>query len=143
MEPEPYLRRQARLVRDASVAVRVSDGSAEAFPLADESCDGAVTSLVLCSVSDQPAALAEIQRVLRPGGQLRLYEHVIAESDRGATLQRSLDRSGVWPRLAAGCHLARYTLAAIQAAGFDIEHCRRSQSGPLVIPHVLGMARRP
>lgn len=100
-----------------------------------------------CSVPDQEIALREIGRVLRPGGELRFYEHVIAQERRLARLQRLVDRSGLWPRLAGGCHPARDTAAAIASAGFRLERCRRLTLKPCalavpVAPHILGVARR-
>jgi ubiquinone/menaquinone biosynthesis C-methylase UbiE len=142
VEPEPYLRRLAEQAAGAApVPVRVVPGLAEELPLADGSFDAAVVSLVLCSVGDPDRALAEIRRVLRPGGELRFWEHVIAPDGRRlASLQRALDR--VWPRLAGGCHAGRDTVAAIERAGFAIERCRRFDIGRSpTAPHVLGAAR--
>lgn len=148
IEPEPFLR--DRLAEAATLtpelAVQVVDGTAAAIPAQDASLDVAVVCLVLCSVPDQAAALAEIRRVLRPGGELRFYEHVVADSTAGAGLQKLLDRTNVWPTIGAGCHLARDTGAEIRAAGFTIERCRRLVSGPgpgdrIGLPHILGTAR--
>jgi SAM-dependent methyltransferase len=145
IEPEPYLRRLALEAASAApVPVTVLEGVAEALPVDAGAFDAAVSSLVLCSVTDQREALAELHRVLTPGAELRFYEHVIASRRVGRVVQGGLDSSGIWPRLAAGCHLARDTLAAIAAAGFTIEDVRRFTSGPgsLGIPFVLGTARR-
>lgn len=145
VEPEPYLRRRAReAARTAPVPVTVLDGSAEALAFEDGSVHGVVSSLVLCSVSDQQLALAELRRVLAPDGELRFFEHVLARRRLGRALQAGLDGSGVWPRLGAGCHLSRDTLGAIAAAGFTVEQLRRFSSGPgpLGLPFVLGSARR-
>lgn len=147
VEPEPYLRGRARqAAAQAPVPVTVVAGTAAAIPAPDASADVAVACLVLCSVPDQAAALAELHRVLRPGGELRFYEHVLAESAPAAALQRALDRSGVWPAIGAGCHLARDTGAAIRAAGFVVEGTRRFLAGPgpgsTGIPHIAGIARR-
>ena len=104
-------------------------------------------SLVLCSVPDQDRALSELRRVLRAGGELRFYEHVIARRQPKRALSRLADRSGVWPAVAAGCHLARDTGAAISSAGFDIEHYDRIEfRAALLEPrlsYILGRARRP
>jgi len=146
VEPEPYLRQlasEASLV--APVTVTVLDGTAELLPVEDGSCHSVVSSLVLCSVTDQGAALSELHRVLVPGGELRFYEHVVAEQSLGRAVQAGLDGLGIWPRLGAGCHLTRDTVRAITDAGFTLERQRRFTSGPgaLGIPFVLGMARRP
>jgi ubiquinone/menaquinone biosynthesis C-methylase UbiE len=145
-EPEPYLR--ARAVSAATEAIapaRVLDAMADQLPFESASFDAAVSSLVLCSVADQPAALAELRRVLRPGGELRFYEHVRAHDRHLATAQRVLDV--VWPHLGGGCHASRDTLKAIADAGFAIEQVRRFAFRPCLLaaptaPHVLGMARR-
>jgi len=145
VEPEPYLRELASdAALRAPVAITVLDGTAELLPLEDGSCHSVVSSLVLCSVGDQHTALAELRRVLAPGGELRFYEHVVAHQRLGRAVQAGLDGSGIWPQLGAGCHLTRDTVAAIGAAGFAVERMRRFTSGPgpLGIPFVLGVARR-
>src|SRR5437016_1746642 len=108
VEPEAYLRGRAeQAARTAPVRVSVVDGTADVLPAEDESFDVAVASLVLCSVPDQRTALAEIRRVLRPGGELRFYEHVRAQEPRLARIQRRADI--IWPLTAGGCHTARVT----------------------------------
>jgi ubiquinone/menaquinone biosynthesis C-methylase UbiE len=145
IEPEPYLRAKATAAAErAAVPVTVLDAAAEALPLPDGSCEGAVACLVLCSVPDQPTALAELRRVLRPGGELRFFEHVVARGSPRARVQSLLDSSGVWPLLGGGCHCARDTLAAVRAAGFTVERSRDVDVGPswtVTNPHVLGVAR--
>ena len=77
VEPEPHLREHAeRAARQAPVPITVIDAVAEELPFPDASFDAAVASLMLCSVADVPAALAELHRVLRPAGELRFFEHV-------------------------------------------------------------------
>jgi len=145
VEPEPYLRRLAcGAARRAAIQVTVVDGTAELLPHDDGAFDSVVSSLVLCSVIDQETALAELHRVLMPGGELRFFEHVVAERGLGQAVQASLDGTGIWPHLGAGCHLARDTVGAIAAAGFAVEQVRRFTSGPgpLGLPFVLGTARR-
>jgi SAM-dependent methyltransferase len=148
IEPEPYLRERAVGAGSrAPVRVEVLDAVADELPLGDASVDAAVVGLVLCSVPDQAAALRELHRVIRPGGELRFYEHVVSVDPRRARLQRAFDRTGAWPRIAGGCHPARDTLGAIAAAGFHVEHYRRVMFEPCfvtvpVAPHVLGRARR-
>jgi ubiquinone/menaquinone biosynthesis C-methylase UbiE len=145
VEPEPRLRELARRAADqAEVRIDVVAGSAEALPADARAFDAAVASLVLCSVPDQEVALAEIQRVLREGGELRFYEHVISHKPRIARVQRILDAT-IYPTLTGGCHCARDTGAAIGHAGFEIEREERIafKPSPLVpaIPHILGLAR--
>ncbi|MDJ0462404.1 class I SAM-dependent methyltransferase [Streptomyces sp. H27-C3] len=148
IEPERSLRRlAAQAALDADVPVAVVPGAAEALPVKGEAYDAAVVSLVLCSVRNLPCALAEIARVLRPGGELRFFEHGIGESRSLVVTQRALDRT-VWPLLFGGCHTARDPLAAIAAAGFEIERHRRLYVPKKGIrlpssPCVLGVARKP
>lgn len=147
VEPEPLLRSVAiDAAADAEVPVEVVDGVAGLLPIEDGSCDAAVASLVLCSVSDQARALAELRRVIRPGGELRFYEHVVAERPGARRLQRLADAT-FWPRVGGGCHLSRDTGAAIERAGFTVESKERFRftPGPPTpsIPHILGVARRP
>jgi ubiquinone/menaquinone biosynthesis C-methylase UbiE len=101
---------------------------------------------VLCSVPDQARAVAELARVIRPGGQLRFFEHVRAEGRGLARAQRAVDL--VWPLLGGGCHASRDTLAAITAAGFQVTSLQRfrfpdSRLPSPTSPHILGVARRP
>jgi SAM-dependent methyltransferase len=147
IEPEPTLRSQAETAaKRATVPIRVLAGVADDLPLEDASADTAVTSLVLCSVPDQPRAFAEIRRVLRPDGELRFYEHVVPRCQPKRFLLKVIDRSGLWPRIAGGCHPARDTTEAIMRAGFDIEEIERfgfsAQRFEPLIPHILGTARR-
>jgi len=79
VEPEPYLRALAETAaQHVAIPIRVVDGTADALPSPDASMDAAVASLVLCSVPDQARALTELRRVLRPGGELRFFEHIRA-----------------------------------------------------------------
>jgi ubiquinone/menaquinone biosynthesis C-methylase UbiE len=145
VEPEPYLRDKAeQAARAAKVPVRVVDGLADALPLEDESMDAGVASLVLCSVPDQAVALAELRRVIKPGGELRFYEHVISNRASRRRFQRFMDAT-VWPRMAGGCHMTRDTRGALEQAGFSVQRSRRFPFPPgrFGLPHILGSARRP
>ncbi|WP_409235324.1 class I SAM-dependent methyltransferase [Streptomyces sp. PA5.6] len=125
IEPERLLRRLAvAAALRSDVPVDVVPGVAEALPVKSEAFDAAVVSLVLCSVRDVPRALGELRRVLRPGGELRFFEHGRAQGKVMATTQRALDRT-VWPPLFGGCHVARDTLAALRDAGFELGAHRR------------------
>jgi ubiquinone/menaquinone biosynthesis C-methylase UbiE len=146
VEPEEYLRGLAeQAAAMAPVPVRVVDGVSGALPLEDGSCDAGVACLVLCTVPDQERALAELARVIRPGGELRFYEHVVSRRPFEARLQYIADAT-FWPLLAGGCHMGHDTGAAIERAGFRIETCDRFafSPGPPVPagPHILGVARR-
>jgi ubiquinone/menaquinone biosynthesis C-methylase UbiE len=147
VEPEPRLRELARRAATrAPVPVRVVDGVAEQLPLADASMDAAVLAGVLCSIPDPDRALAEVARVLRSGGELRFYEHVLARNARLARLQRLLDAS-VWPRLFGGCHTSRDTDRTLLDAGFAVDARERFSFRPTLLatpiaPRILGRARR-
>jgi SAM-dependent methyltransferase len=120
----------------------VTDGTAEALPAPDGAVDTVVASLVLCTVTDLDEALAEVRRVLRPGGRLRFYEHVRAEDPRLARWQDRLERPWGW--LVGGCHPNRDTVAAITAAGLQVVQLDRfdlQAMPPLARPHVLGVAK--
>ncbi|MEW2141948.1 methyltransferase domain-containing protein [Micromonospora vinacea] len=148
VEPERRLRAAAeRAAADAPVPVTVVDGLADALPAEDGDFDAAVVALVLCTVPDQPSALAEITRVLRPGGQVRFFEHVAAEETTGLHRAQRIVDATLWPRLFAGCHTGRDTVAAIAAAGFEVEEQRRfrfpATSNSPSSPCVLGRAIRP
>ena len=146
VEPENYLRRRAEQAANSTpLPITVLSGVADELPGEEGSFDAGVAVLVLCSVPDQDRALAELFRVIKPGGELRFYEHVVAREPLWARYQRLLDAT-FWPRAFGGCHTARETGAAIGRAGFVIESCERFtfSPGPLSpLPHILGVARRP
>ena len=141
VEPEPNMARRA-LARaaEAPVRVRLLRAAAEALPFRDGSFDAAVLSLVFCSVVDAPASASELRRVLRAGGEVRIYEHVRSENPRHAWWQDRM--TPIWRRINAGCRPNRDTAARLRAAGFDVE-VRRIPIGPPspARPHILGVAR--
>jgi ubiquinone/menaquinone biosynthesis C-methylase UbiE len=146
VEPEPYLRELATraAVETATVPVTVLAGVADRLPLPDDSVDAAVLCLVMCSLDDRKAALAEIRRVLRPRGVLRFLEHTIADT-LGLRLAQRVADATVWPLLAGGCHTATDPAGAITAAGFQITSIRRlrfpeNRFTQPSSPHVLGSA---
>lgn len=146
VEPAPYLSRLAAgRASQTLLPAYVVEGVAERLPFEDGSFDAAVFSLVLCSVRDQQAALAEILRVLRPGGELRFLEHVRADACALRIVQHVVDRT-LWPLLVGGCHTSRDTTSAISKAGFEIgtlERFRFPEFSPIPSsPHIRGSATR-
>lgn len=146
VEPEENLRRRAEAAASrAPCPVRIVPGFAEKLPVADGDFDAAVAALVLCSVGDPEAALAELMRVIRPGGELRFFEHVRADARLHSAAQLAVQP--VWAQLGGGCHLARNTEQGIRSAGFEIERIERFEFAPGFLqklggPHILGLARR-
>ncbi|WP_017596090.1 class I SAM-dependent methyltransferase [Nocardiopsis potens] len=145
VEPAPGRRALlAERARRAPVPVEVADADAERLPYPDASFDAVCCVLMLCSVGDQARALAEIRRVLAPGGTLAFIEHV-REEEPGA---RALLQRAVAPpqRALLGCDLRRRTEEAIGAAGFAFEEIERHRPfGPLVPsqPIITGRASAP
>lgn len=140
VEPEPYLREKAR--GRAHERIEVHDADAYSLPLGDGEADAVVFSLVLCTIPDPQRALAEARRVLRPGGEVRFYEHVISNKPSFARWQRIA--APVWRRCGGGCNINRDTAGAIERAGFEIESIERFPFKPalLAAPHIIGVARR-
>lgn len=140
-EPDPFMRRKLNSkLGQAHVPVETSDADAQRLPFEDGSFDVAVSTLVLCTVPDQRLALAEVQRVLRPGGALLFMEHVRGEGSAARWQDRI---EPLWTRLCAGCHPNRDTVAAIEASGFRVGGLERFEPPvPLsgLTPHVQGSA---
>jgi SAM-dependent methyltransferase len=147
VEPESYLRSYAqRAAKSAAAPVRVVDGTADSLPLADGSTDAAVASLVLCSVTDPQQAVAEMVRVLRPGGTVHFLEHVLADDPHLARAQHRFAPLHAW--IAGGCRPDRPTVDTLRQAGLSIEKLRPfdfllSPVTRLSRPHVIGVARKP
>jgi ubiquinone/menaquinone biosynthesis C-methylase UbiE len=146
VEPDPTARAAAaERAAEAAVPIRIVDGTAEALPAEDETFDAAVVMGVLCSVADPAEALRELRRVLRPGGELRFWEHVRSPHAAFRGLQRAFDAL-FWTHALGGCRTTRDTEAAIRDAGFEITDLDRGfhSSSVLTIttaPYVLGVAR--
>ena len=116
---------------------------AEDLPFDDDTFDVAVSTLVLCGVDDQPRALRELRRVLRPGGRLLFIEHVRSDDPGTARLQ---DRMNWLNRLVVCCDCNRPTLDSIGAAGFtvtQVEHTALPKAPTFVRPAILGSATAP
>ena len=143
-EPQlPMLRRLERKVREHRPATKVLRAPAEDLPFDDHTFDVAVSTLVLCGVDDQPRALRELRRVLRPGGQLLFIEHLRSGDPDAARLQ---DRMNWLNRLVACCDCNRPTLDSIRNAGFTVTRVEQTalpKAPKFVRPAIMGSATAP
>jgi ubiquinone/menaquinone biosynthesis C-methylase UbiE len=141
-EPEsPMLKRLERRVQEQAPKTTVLRAQAEDLPFEDGSFDTAVSTLVLCGVSDQPRALRELHRVLRPGGTLLFIEHVRSDD---SSLARFQDRMNWLNRLVVNCDCNRPTLSTIEDAGFTISRLEQTtlpKAPKFVRPLIVGSAQ--
>lgn len=131
VEPDPHMLRRAlprTEAAEATVSILCADG--ETLPFKSAIFDAVVSCLVLCTIPDADAALAEFRRVLKPGGGLHFVEHVRAPANWVASLQDALDPA--WARVFAGCHPNRDTRGAIERAGFRIEKMTSGAGGVMI-----------
>src|SRR4051794_6478318 len=144
-EPDPHMARQLeKKVAEAGEEAEIVATGAESLPFPDESFDTAVATLVLCTIPDERAALAELARVLKPGGRLIFLEHVRAEDAAVERWQDRLERPWGW--FARGCHPNRDTLAAIGSSPLEpgeVEHDSLPKAPSLIRPMIVGEAVRP
>jgi ubiquinone/menaquinone biosynthesis C-methylase UbiE len=141
---EPFPPMAAQLRERAGDEATVIEAPADALPIPDGSIDTAVATLVLCTVDVVPATLAEVSRVLKPGGRLLFVEHVRSTNPGTARWQDRL--RAPWQFIGHGCRCNRDTLAAIEASPLEIdsvEHGELPKSPPIVRPLVVGSARKP
>ena len=137
-EPDVHMRRRLEAAIDPAKPAEIVSWSADALACADASFDAVVSTLVLCSVPDPAACLAEIRRVLRPGGKLVFLEHVVSPKESRRRWQRRVEP--LWKPLADGCHLCRDTEASIRDAGFSIATIER-ESARKALPILRHMIR--
>ncbi len=141
VEPNPYMHdylRERATQQGLDVDLRL--GMAEALPAADNSMDAVVSTLVLCSVDDQAQVLAEIRRVLKPGGKFLFIEHVAAPRHTGLRRVQNAVRP-LWQVLGDGCRPNRETWRAIEQAGFsEVQIDHFAVQMPFVKPHIAGYA---
>jgi ubiquinone/menaquinone biosynthesis C-methylase UbiE len=144
-EPDPHMIRRLRTrVAESGRPVKIVQTGAEQLPFDEDSFDTAVFTLVLCTVPDPAAALAETARVLRPGGRMLFLEHVRSPETGLARWQDRLH--GAWKLFGDGCNCNRDTLAAIEASPLEVESVERGEipkAVPLVKPRILGSAAVP
>ncbi len=144
-EPNPHMAAKLRKrARSSSLEASVIVAPAERLPFHDASVDTVVATLVFCTVTNPQRALAEVARVLRPGGQFLFAEHVRSASPRAARWQ---DRFNLpWSWYACGCQCNRDTVADIGAASFEVRELRHDRLrwiSPVVRPLVVGAASPP
>jgi ubiquinone/menaquinone biosynthesis C-methylase UbiE len=143
-EPEePMLKRLEKKVREQGSPAKVVRAPAENLPFEDDSFDTVVSTLVLCGVDDQPQALREIRRVLRPGGHLVFIEHVRSDDPK---LAKKQDRMNGLNRFVAGCECNRATLDAIRNEGFEVDSLEQTTLNKVpkfVRPAIVGTAATP
>lgn len=146
-EPDPYMiERAQKRAAELDQNIEVQQAPAERLPFEDASFDAAVCTLVLCTVPSQEQALLEIKRILKPGGELRFFEHVRYHNRIGAFAQDII--LPIWRWIGAGCHPNRDTASAIRAAGFEMRDLRSLTVVPplppmcIARPCILGVAIR-
>ena len=148
IEPDPYMLERARKrAAEVPANIELHQVAAEELPFPDATFDFVIDTLVLCSVRDPRRALAEMKRVLKPGGELRLYEHVRYQNPIGALSQDIV--TPVWRWFGAGCHPNRDTGRFLREAGFEITSVKIRKELPPIPPmifsrpHLQAVARRP
>ena len=143
-EPDTaMMRRLARRARQQAPSAKILRAPAEDLPFEDGTFDAVVSTMVLCGVSDQPRALRQLRRVLRPGGQLLFIEHIRSGDPR---LARHQDRMNWMCQAVMRCDCNRPTLTSIQETGFavtDVEHLTMAKAPSFVSPLIVGSATAP
>jgi len=145
-EPDQQMRLKLanRLSQYKNRHIDITAWGADNITTEDHSFDTIVSTLVLCSVPDQPAALAEVQRLLRPGGKLIFLEHILSDHPSTRRWQHRLEP--VWSLCAGDCKLTRDTATAIKTAGFTIEQLTDAPmvgTPPFVSRTIRGIATKP
>ncbi len=118
------------LITDYEDNVILAQVSAEELPFPDASFDAVVGTLVFCTIPDAARALGEVRRVLKPGGSLRLVEHVRAKNPLGRVLMHAANPAWHW--MTGGCNINRDTLSAVRAAGFEVIGLEKQMLGLII-----------
>jgi ubiquinone/menaquinone biosynthesis C-methylase UbiE len=145
-DPDPHmLERARRRAQGLQRPIELRQVSAEDLPFEDGSFDTVVSTLVMCTVGDPLQALSEVRRVLKPSGELRMYEHVRYDHAFGAFWQDLV--TPVWRWFGGGCHPNRDIARLVREAGFEFQHLELSKPvlpiPPMVFarPHIMAIAR--
>ena len=145
-EPDPFmLERARRRAEEVERPIELRQAAAEDLPFENGSFDTVVSTAVLCTVTDPAGALSEVRRVLKPSGELRMYEHVRYDHAFGAFWQDVA--TPVWRWFTAGCHPNRDIASLVREAGFEFERLELTKPLPLIPPmvfarpHITGIAR--
>ena len=138
IEPDPHMEKRAeRAAREEALDIDLRLARAESLPYPDESFDTVIASLVFCTIADPERAFEEVHRVLRPGGELRLLEHVRASGFLG----RAQDfLAPAWKVAGAGCHLNRNSEALLAAARLEMTEMETIRAPPPATPMIRGTA---
>lgn len=145
VEPDPHMAKRLRAkLAESGRQGTIAEVPAERLPFPDSTFDTVVATLVFCTTPEPLAAVAEVERVLKPGGQLLFLEHVRAEDDGLARWQDRLEKP--WRFVGHGCHPNRDTLATIAATDLEIADLERDttpKAPPIVRPLIRGTAVLP
>jgi ubiquinone/menaquinone biosynthesis C-methylase UbiE len=141
IEPDPHMRRKAlERAHDLGLDIEIESAGAEALPFADDSFDVIIASLVFCTIPDFDAALSEVARVLKPGGEFRFLEHVRGEGAVGVAHDVL---APAWHTVAGGCHLNRETDEIFRDDDrFELVDYTRLEDIPRIVPIVRGTLER-
>jgi ubiquinone/menaquinone biosynthesis C-methylase UbiE len=145
-DPDPHmLERARRRLKDAGRPIQLQRVWAETLPFKDGSFDAVVSTLVMCTVRDPLRALSEVRRVLKPTGELRMYEHVRYDHAFGAFWQDLI--APAWGWFGGGCHPNREIARLVREAGFEFQRLELTKPDPpippwaITRPRIMGIAR--
>jgi len=140
-EPDRYMRmRAAARARETGTRIQLVAARAEQLPFAAETFDTVVGTFVMCTVADPSAALAEVKRVLKPGGIYLFMEHVRSKEAWTKFVQDVA--TPVWKLVAGGCHINRDTVSLIENQGLELVELMDPGVGSTLLPLVIGAARQ-